>query len=86
MNLIEHYKWGYKFAPIDSQYGTLHYLAWLEKEKARIEKAADRVAEVRERGNRAALYVNDVRDSRYRIEGDGNGKSAKKLKRQELKK
>ena len=66
MNLIEHYEWGYKFAPIESQYGTLDYLAWLEKEKARIEKTPGRVAEVRVAGNRAALFVNDVRNSRYR--------------------
>ena len=65
MNLIEHYEWGCKFELIDSQYGMLEYLSWLEKEKARIEKAAGRIAEVRESGNQAALYVNDVRDSRY---------------------
>jgi hypothetical protein len=71
--LIEHYKWGNKFEPIDSQYGTIHYLPWLEKEKARIEQTSGRVAEVRQVGTRAALFVNDVRDSRYRIEkGEGN--------------
>lgn len=45
---------------IDSQWGTLTYIQWLEKEKERIERNRDRTAEIRREGINVALFVDDV--------------------------
>ena len=43
---------------IDSQYGQIPYLSWLEKEKERIERDPTRMAEIKTNKGRVALFVN----------------------------
>lgn len=59
--MIELYKYDRKEEPIDSpRYGVIPYFEWLHREKEFIESAPGRSAEVREYGNQAALFVNDI--------------------------
>lgn len=59
--MIELYLYSKKDEPIDSpRYGVIPYFEWLHREKDFIQSAPGRTAEVREYGNEAALFVNDV--------------------------
>ena len=58
--LIQLYNWSPKHEMLTSQYGTIHCLEWMRREKARIERTPGRVAEIMESGSRCALFVNDV--------------------------
>ena len=58
--LIQLYNWSPGHEVIQSQYGTMPYLEWLRREKARIERAPGRVAKIITSGGRCALFVNDV--------------------------
>lgn len=61
MSSMELYRYNDPTAIIDTQYGTIPYLKWLEKEKERIEKDPTRTAEiVTAKGGEVALFANVV--------------------------
>lgn len=66
--LVQLYNWSPKNETIESQHGAIGYLEYLEKEQTRIEKAPGRIAEVMVAAGRCSLWVDDVRDSRYRVQ------------------
>ena len=45
---------------IESQYGEIPYLSWLEKEKERVERDPTRKAEIKTNKGRVALFANIV--------------------------
>jgi len=47
-------------AMLDSQYGEITWNKWLELEKVRIENNPDRTAVIHKRGNKKALWVNNI--------------------------
>lgn len=63
MEMMELYEWRPKAHIMDTQYGTINYLDWVNKEKQRIEKDPDRVANVLTSSGRCTLEVNRVAES-----------------------
>lgn len=58
--MVQLYDSAPKDMEIDTQYGYITYLRWLELEKARIERTPGRVAEIMHLKNAASLFVNRV--------------------------
>ena len=74
--IIQHTVYRTKKELIDTQYGIIPYLEWLEKEADRINASGDRITEIRENSAESvALFVDDV------AERDGNTVRAYKLKK-----
>jgi hypothetical protein len=62
MGSLQLYRYNDPTAIIDTQYGTITYLRWLEKEKERIEKDSTRTAEIvtATKGGEVALFANVI--------------------------
>ncbi len=60
MEKILLYDFNYSINPIDTQYGNITHLEWLQKEKERIERDKSRRAEIIHRGATCCLKVNAV--------------------------
>ena len=63
MEMMELYEWRPKTHIMDTQYGMINYLDWVNKEKQRIEKDPGRVANIKTFGEICTLEVNRVASS-----------------------
>ena len=60
MKMMQLYEWSDDDEIIESQYGTITCREWIEHEFNRIVSDTNRVAEVREKGHKVTLFVNQV--------------------------